>query len=116
MMKSVNRCRECKELKPETEPSDYDFTCMECYLDLKNNADSSSLHDVVNLISDSDEIEDKSEAGVWCGFSFESEKTDYLIYGHTSDTYPEFLVQTYISTKESMPETIWNELLTGKHQ
>jgi hypothetical protein len=41
---------------------------------------------------------------------FEKMKSEYIDYGYSDEGYEGFLVQTYVSTKESFPESIKSEL------
>jgi len=113
-------CRECsKDFVTYTEQDNEDVAiCKECYKELENNVKISRAVDVLYNILDSKnpnnliehiDIQNKVECALWCGLNFESEKGDYLYFGHTNESYEGFLVQTYVSTKESMPETIESE-------
>lgn len=125
MTKYQYNCRECeKEIYfPEQLDAEEQAICDECQKELENNAKEARLVDVLRNIQDSKnpnnfiesiDIEDKIECALWCGLMFETEKSAYLDMGHTNESYEGFLVQTYVSTKESFPETIEAELGANK--
>ena len=112
-------CRECNEVFTEESGADEEFICDECFAELENNVKNARLTEVLNNIRESRnpnnlfehiDIEDKIECALWCGMQFEKMKDEYLECGHTNESYEGFLVQTYVSTKESMPESIEDEL------
>ncbi len=87
--------------------------------DLKQYAKEASLNEVLNNIQRSRnpnmvishiDINDKIECALWCGSQFEKMKQDYIDNGYGDESYEGFLVQTYVSTKESFPDTIKAEL------
>ena len=118
-------CRECGEdfITDTKEENSEMSICEQCFTELENNVNEARLIDVLRNIRESInpnnifshiDIEDKEECALWCGLMFEKEKSAYLEMGHTSESYEGFLVQTYVSTKESFPETIEAELGANK--
>ena len=115
-------CRECGEVFTEESgavPNPEQFTCDDCISQLEDNVKNATLTEVLNNIREETnpnnfiehiDIEDKIECALWCGMQFEKMKDEYLEMGHANESYEGFLVQTYVSTKESMPESIADEL------
>ena len=112
-------CRECGQVFTEESGAYEDFTCEECIAELEDNVNKATLTEVLNNIKEETnpnnffehiDIEDKIECALWCGMQFEKMKAEYIDMGHTNESYEGFLVQTYVSTKESTPESIEDEL------
>ena len=108
-------CNEIVSIKRNGE----DGNCRDCIKELRQNAKDACIDAVLeniyrsrnpNCLFSAIEIKDKIEAVVYCLGQFKKMKREYIDCGYKDESYEGFLVQTYVSTKESFPETIKEEI------